>query len=60
MKKISDKNCSKNSHSKVIFDSENGKENTKNLSIYRFFVGQIRVIGLKEMDGWDQTSWDVE
>ena len=60
VKIISGKNHSKNSCNKVIFDSENGKKNTKSPSIYRFFVGRIRAIGLKEMDGKDQTSRDAE
>ena len=39
MKMLSGKNRSKNPCNKVIFKSENGKENTKNISIYRFSAG---------------------
>ena len=55
MKIIFGKNRSKNSRNKVIFESENGKENTKDSYIYRFSVGQIHAVGLKEIDGQDQT-----
>ena len=38
VKMLPGKNHSKNPRSKVIFESKNGKENTKNPSIYRFSI----------------------
>ena len=54
MWKWSGKNRSENARNTVIFECKNGKENTKDPSIYRFFAGQIQAVGLKEMDGRDQ------
>ena len=60
VKMLPGKNHSKNPRSKVIFESENGKENTKNPSIYIFSAGPIQAVGLKEIDGWVQILWDAE
>ena len=44
MKMLSGKNRSKAPCNKVIFKSENGKENIENMSIYRFSMGRMQAV----------------
>ena len=57
---ISGKNSQQNSENNVIFENQNGKENAKNMSIYRFSVRRNQIVGLKEIDGGDSSLWHVE